>query len=99
MARLMQRGLPKVRARISAYNGWGPWRNAGAAHMNVMLRVRGTMPSGMASSQISDCRNCKRNAYASLAYHEPPDTRPVCPVVWEDGEGDLASYPIPHPVI
>ena len=38
MARLMQRGLPKVRARISAYNGWGPWRNAGAAHMNDAFR-------------------------------------------------------------
>ena len=38
MARLMQRGLPKVRARASADNGWGPWRNAGAAHMNDAFR-------------------------------------------------------------
>ena len=38
--------------------------------------------------------NYKKNADASIAHHEPPDTRPVRPVVWEDGEGDLASYPI-----
>ena len=38
MGRLMQRGLPKARARLSAYNGWGPWRNAGAAHMNDAFR-------------------------------------------------------------
>ena len=38
MVRLMQRGLPKVRARASADNGWGPWRNAGAAHMNDAFR-------------------------------------------------------------
>lgn len=32
--RLMERGLDKARAYTSAYNGRGPWWNAGASHMN-----------------------------------------------------------------
>ena len=32
--RLMERGLGKERAKLSAYNGQGPWWNAGASHMN-----------------------------------------------------------------
>ena len=27
--------------------------------------------------------------------HEPPWYGTVCPVAWEDGKGNLASYPIP----
>jgi RNA-directed DNA polymerase len=34
MKRLLSRGLPEERAWKSAYNGRGPWWNAGAAHMN-----------------------------------------------------------------
>ncbi len=34
MKRLMARGLPKEKAWKSAYNGRGPWWNAGSAHMN-----------------------------------------------------------------
>jgi len=30
----MQRGLDEDRARQSAWNGRGPWWNAGASHMN-----------------------------------------------------------------
>jgi RNA-directed DNA polymerase len=32
--RLMQRGIDEERASISAFNGHGPWWNAGASHMN-----------------------------------------------------------------
>ena len=34
---LMQRGLSRERAWRSAYNGRGPWWNAGASHMNAAL--------------------------------------------------------------
>lgn len=37
--RLMQRGLDKDRAWMSAYNGHGPWWNAGASHMNDAYRA------------------------------------------------------------
>ena len=37
MRKMMQRGLDKARAWKSANNGWGPWRNAGASHMNHAL--------------------------------------------------------------
>jgi RNA-directed DNA polymerase len=44
--KLIQSGLDSVRARTSAYNGRGPWWNAGASHMNqavpsAMLRRLG----------------------------------------------------------
>ncbi len=32
---LMSRGLPEARAWRSAFNGRGPWWNAGASHMNI----------------------------------------------------------------
>lgn len=35
---LMQRGLDEARARMSANNRRGPWRNAGASHMNDAFR-------------------------------------------------------------
>ena len=34
MPRPDARGLDRERACISAYNGHGPWWNAGASHMN-----------------------------------------------------------------
>ncbi len=37
--RLMQRGLDRLRAWQSAYNGHGPWWNAGASHMNEAYRA------------------------------------------------------------
>ena len=37
--RLMQRGLDKERAWLSAYNGRGPWWNAGAGHMHDAFRA------------------------------------------------------------
>jgi RNA-directed DNA polymerase len=33
-ARLIARGLSEEHARVSAYNGHGPWWNAGASHMH-----------------------------------------------------------------
>lgn len=40
MGMLHQRGLPKERAWHSAYNGRGPWWNAGASHMNAAYPKR-----------------------------------------------------------
>ena len=34
---LLKRGLDEGRARRSAYNGFGPWWNAGASHMNLAV--------------------------------------------------------------
>ena len=36
--KLMQRGLEEARAYQAAYNGRGPWWNAGASHMNDAYR-------------------------------------------------------------
>ena len=47
--KLMARGLDPVRAHTSAYNGRGPWWNAGASHMNAALLVRWFMNQGLAS--------------------------------------------------
>ena len=38
LKKLMARGLDSERARHSAYNGRGPWWNAGASHMNAAHR-------------------------------------------------------------
>lgn len=38
--RLMARGLAEERARKSAYNGFGPWWNSGASHMNDAFRKK-----------------------------------------------------------
>lgn len=48
MKELAKRGLDKTRAKVSAYNGRGPWWSAGASHMNQavptsMLRKCGLM--------------------------------------------------------
>jgi group II intron reverse transcriptase/maturase len=37
--KLMERGIEKARAYTSAYNGRGPWWNAGASHMNLAIPV------------------------------------------------------------
>ncbi|OPY79844.1 MAG: Group II intron, maturase-specific domain [Syntrophorhabdus sp. PtaU1.Bin153] len=38
--RLMERGIEQVRAYTSAFNGHGPWWNAGAPHMNHAVPVK-----------------------------------------------------------
>lgn len=38
--RLLKRGLEEHRARLSAFNGHGPWWNSGASHMNDAFRKK-----------------------------------------------------------
>jgi hypothetical protein len=40
LRKLRQHGLDLSRAQISAYNGRGPWWNAGASHMNQAVPTR-----------------------------------------------------------
>jgi RNA-directed DNA polymerase len=47
--RLIQLGLDKERAHISAYNGRGPWWNAGASHMNQALPTTWFAQRGLVS--------------------------------------------------
>ena len=49
MKRLIQLGLDKERARISAYNGRGPWWNAGASHMNQAVPTAWLAQRGLVS--------------------------------------------------
>ncbi len=39
LAKLRSLGLDAERARLSAYNGYGPWWNAGASHMNQAIPI------------------------------------------------------------
>jgi RNA-directed DNA polymerase len=47
--RLMARGIEQHRAYTSAYNGHGPWWNAGASHMNAALPVKWFAEQGLMS--------------------------------------------------
>lgn len=47
--RLLGRRLPPPRARASAFNGRGPWWNAGAAHMNAAFPASFFTHMGLAS--------------------------------------------------
>jgi RNA-directed DNA polymerase len=47
--RLMKRGLDKQRAIKSAYNGRGPWWNAGASHMNAAYKKSDFQKMGLVS--------------------------------------------------
>ncbi|MGD0236862.1 MAG: group II intron maturase-specific domain-containing protein [Syntrophorhabdales bacterium] len=49
MKRLIQLGLDRERAHISAYNGRGPWWNAGASHMNQALLATWFAQRGLVS--------------------------------------------------
>jgi RNA-directed DNA polymerase len=53
--RLMARGLDKRRAQKSAYNGRGPWWNAGASHMNEAYPVKYFRELGLA--ELKDTKN------------------------------------------
>lgn len=46
---LCRAGLDRVRAAASAYNGRGPWWNAGASHMNHALPTRTLRAAGLIS--------------------------------------------------
>ena len=47
--RLTQRGIEKIRASASAYNGRGPWWNAGASHMNEAYPIKWFSQQGLTS--------------------------------------------------
>lgn len=47
--KLMERGIEKARAYTSAYNGRGPWWNAGASHMNSAIPVTWLAQQGLLS--------------------------------------------------
>ena len=46
--KLMKRGIGEERARKSAYNGRGPWWNAGASHMNEAYPMKYFRKLGLA---------------------------------------------------
>ena len=48
-AELRKRGLDQDRGKISAYNGRGPWWNAGASHMNQAVSVSTLHQMGLVS--------------------------------------------------
>ncbi|HEX2335499.1 MAG TPA: group II intron reverse transcriptase/maturase [Hyphomicrobiaceae bacterium] len=54
--RMMQRGLTEERAWRSAYNGRGPWWNAGASHMNDAFRAAFFANLGLPSLQTEHSR-------------------------------------------
>ena len=47
--KLMEAGLDQTQARTSAYNGHGPWWNAGASHMNLALPIKSLRAIGLLS--------------------------------------------------
>lgn len=47
--KLIERGIEPGRARISAYNGRGPWWNAGASHMNQAVPAHWLAERGLVS--------------------------------------------------
>ena len=49
LRRLIARGLDPERAKRSAYNGRGPWWNAGASHMNQAVPTRYFTQLGLVS--------------------------------------------------
>jgi len=52
--RLMERGLTEERACASAFNGRGPWWNAGASHMNEAYPARYFRRLGLAELQTGN---------------------------------------------
>lgn len=57
-ARLMEAGLDRERAHVSAMNGHGPWWNAGASHMNHALPAKALETMGLVSL-LSEQRRLK----------------------------------------
>lgn len=47
--KLIKQGIDKVRAYTSAYNGRGPWWNAGASHMNAAFPTKWFAQQGLLS--------------------------------------------------
>jgi len=83
---LRQRGLDEVRAWESATNGRGPWWNAGASHMHAAFPKSYFDRCGLLP--LRDQRLRLQRTSGTAVYGT------VRTVVWEDGGGDPASYPI-----
>jgi RNA-directed DNA polymerase len=47
--KMIERGIEKARAFASAYNGRGPWWNAGASHMNAAVSAKWLQQQGLMS--------------------------------------------------
>ena len=47
--KMIERGIEKARAFASAYNGRGPWWNAGASHMNAAVTAKWLQQQGLMS--------------------------------------------------
>ena len=54
--KLIERGVERQRAFISAFNGRGPWWNAGAAHMHAAVPVQWLHQQGLLSLQAEHQR-------------------------------------------
>jgi RNA-directed DNA polymerase len=67
--KLMERGIDKVRAYTSAYNGRGSWWNAGASHMNTALPTKWFAQQGLLSLLTESQRfaNLSRTAVCRTA--------------------------------
>jgi RNA-directed DNA polymerase len=47
--KMIERGIDQARAYVSAYNGRGPWWNAGAQHMNAAIPAKWLQQRGLMS--------------------------------------------------
>ena len=47
--KMVKRGIEQTRAYVSAYNGRGPWWNAGASHMNAAISAKWLQQQGLMS--------------------------------------------------
>jgi RNA-directed DNA polymerase len=47
--KMIERGIERARASTSAYNGRGPWWNAGASHMNAAVTAKWLQQQGLIS--------------------------------------------------
>jgi RNA-directed DNA polymerase len=67
--KLTERGIDKVRAYSSAYNGRGPWWNAGASHMNTAFPTKWFAQQGLVSLLAEHLRfaNLSRTAVCRTA--------------------------------
>jgi RNA-directed DNA polymerase len=82
---LRRHGLGEARARASAYNGRGPWWNAGASHMHEVMPTAMLRRLGLLSLLAEHQRLARASGTAGC--------RPARPVVWEVGTGDSPYLP------
>jgi RNA-directed DNA polymerase len=62
--KMIERGIERARASTSAYNGRGPWWNAGASHMNAAVTAKWLEQQGL-MSLLAEHR-------VLTTLHEPP---------------------------